>query len=241
MILGVVASLWCLNAVAVQAQDEPLQANGLVVSRAEIIISSQVAATISEMEFRKGQTFAQGDTLVAFDCAVLFAERDAQVERRVAADQAFETAQRLNRSGAVARGDLLLAESEAKIAAAELRAIDAQSRGCEIIAPFSGRVVETFAAKFENVGQAQELISIVDTEFLEIELIVPSNWLRWMKIGSQFRYSVFETDDVYTARVTALGATVDPVSRTIAVFAEFTDRPQSILPGMTGIAEFETE
>ncbi|MEL6694002.1 MAG: HlyD family efflux transporter periplasmic adaptor subunit [Pseudomonadota bacterium] len=234
----VTAVFWCVALVASDAQDADRQVSGLVVSRSEIMLSSQVAATIQDMPFRRGQAFAKGDTLVEFDCAVMLAERDAQLERRISADQRYETAQRLGRSGAVAKGDLLLAQSDAKIAAAELRAIEAQLRGCTIAAPFSGRVVDTFASRFENVRQAQELISIVDRENLEIELIVPSNWLRWLQPGSQFRYTIFENEEVYTAKVFAIGATVDPVSRTIAIFAKFTATPTDVLPGMTGVASF---
>ncbi|MEM8691991.1 MAG: HlyD family efflux transporter periplasmic adaptor subunit, partial [Pseudomonadota bacterium] len=158
--------------------------------------------------------FSGGEVLVRFDCAILEAQRDAQAERQIAADLNAASLERLNRSGAAGRTETLLAQSEAKVAAAEFRAINAQLKGCVITAPFKGRMVETFVSTFENVGETQELIEIVDDQNLEIELIVPSNWLQWLSAGTGFDFRVFETGDVRPAEITRIGAIVDPVSRT---------------------------
>ena len=238
---SMIAAVWLAMASPVAAQQGDLQADGLVASRAQIVISSQITAPILSMPVRAGHAFAKGDLLVEFDCAVLEAERDAQVERQAAADQNFATASRLGRSGAVAKGEVIVAESEAKIAAADLRAIQAQLRGCRIYAPFDGHVVETFASTFENVGQTQEVIEIVDSGGLEVELIVPSNWLKWMRVGTEFEFEVFETGEVHKAVVETIGAVVDPVSRTVEILASFSGTPKEVLPGMTGVASFRKQ
>lgn len=225
-----------LSAQIAMGQDQ--QADGLVVSKSQIVISSQVSAPITEMPVRNGQAFLAGEVLVRFDCAILEAQRDAQAERQIAADLNAASLERLNRSGAAGRTETLLAQSEAKVAAAEFRAINAQLKGCVITAPFKGRMVETFVSTFENVGETQELIEIVDDQNLEIELIVPSNWLQWLSAGTGFDFRVFETGDVRPAEITRIGAIVDPVSRTAKVFARFDDLPGGVLAGMTGTAMF---
>lgn len=232
-LIGVV--LTCAAPAAAQA----VRADGLIVSEQRITISSQLSARIDEMPFGDSQRFAAGDTLVAFDCARLDAERAAQAAREAGATERHAINSRLGRSGAIARGALVQSQSEAEIARAELRALDASLKDCRIEAPFAGRVVETFANRFENAAPSQELMTIVDDRNLEVELIVPSAWLGWVGVGTAFQFALNETGATHGAEVTALGAVVDPVSRTIRLSARFETTPDDILPGMSGTALFD--
>ena len=80
--------------------------------------------------------------------------------------------------------------------------------------------------------------SLDPTSELELDLIVPSNWLRWVNRGTTFIFSVDELGQEYKARVTRLGAKVDAVSQTIKLTGSFVVRPQSVLAGMSGTATF---
>lgn len=106
-------------------------------------------------------------------------------------------------------------------------------------APWSGRVVETKAHKHETVAPGQELLSIVDDSKLEIELIVPSKWLGWVTKETRFRLRVDETVNEYAAKVSQVGARVDPVSQTVRLTAVLEGKNKGLLVGMSGTAHFD--
>ena len=45
----------------------------------------------------------------------------------------------------------------------------------------------------ENVFPNDQLISLLDDSLLEIEIILPSKSLAWLKVGTPFEYAVDET------------------------------------------------
>ena len=67
---------------------------------------------------------------------------------------------------------------------------------------------------------------------------MPSKWLRWLKVGSPFRVLIDETGRRYNARVTIIGARVDPASQSVEVLGEFNEKPADLLAGMSGAARF---
>jgi len=115
----------------------------------------------------------------------------------------------------------------------------ARTKDCVIQAPYSGRVAELAVNAFETPGVNQPLMKIIGSDELELRLIVPSNWLSWLKIGESFSFQVDETGDEHQALVTQVGAEVDAVSRTVAITAKFESLPATVLPGMSGTALFD--
>ena len=109
---------------------------------------------------------------------------------------------------------------------------------CKITAPFSGRVVKTLVHPHESVNPYDEVMSVLNDKVFEIELILPSTALRWVKRDSAFKFFIDETQELYLAKVSEIGARVDPVSQTIRVFGKFKEKPQRVIAGMSGSARF---
>jgi multidrug efflux pump subunit AcrA (membrane-fusion protein) len=110
--------------------------------------------------------------------------------------------------------------------------------GCTVRAPFPGRVVKMIVNEHENVFPNDQLISLLDDSLLEIELILPSKSLAWLKVGTTFEYTVDETGLRYPATVQDIGANVDPASQTVKVKGLFRTQPDNVLAGMSGTASF---
>jgi multidrug efflux pump subunit AcrA (membrane-fusion protein) len=69
--------------------------------------------------------------------------------------------------------------------------------------------------------------------------LAPSKWLTWLKIGSTFKFRVDETSHEYPAKVSELGARVDPVSQTIRLTGLLNKQDAALLAGMSGSAHFD--
>ena len=87
----------------------------------------------------------------------------------------------------------------------------------------------------QQVGQpGQGLLDILDDSSLELEFLVPSHWLRWLKAGQPLKVTIDETRKTYPARFTRIGARVDPVSQSVKVAATIDGSPQELVAGMSG-------
>ena len=80
--------------------------------------------------------------------------------------------------------------------------------------------------------------SVLDDSSLEIELVLPSSTLSWLKRKSAFTFTVDETHREYPAKVKEIGANVDPASQTVKVVGSFGSLPADVLAGMSGTAQF---
>ena len=90
----------------------------------------------------------------------------------------------------------------------------------------------------ENVFPNDKLLSLLDDTSLEIELVLPSSSLAWLKRKSPFTFAVDETHQEYAAKVKEIGANVDSASQTIKVIGIFGKLPVDVLAGMSGTAQF---
>ena len=115
-----------------------------------------------------------------------------------------------------------------------------QLSACHVYAPYDGRIASKDIHEHEMSNPNRSLMSIVAVKNPQIELVVPSSWLTWLKKGVVFQFKIEETGLAYAGKIIRLGATVVTVSQTVKVYAEFTDPTKDILPGMSGTAKFMT-
>lgn len=228
------------SAAADQADAKGGKARGVVRAVREATLASGMVAQITAMPFSEGNAFKKGDLLVEFDCDRAQADlRAAQAALQVE-QKTVETNQELENFNSVGKFDVLIAQSKRNKAKAEVDALRAQIKQCKIYAPFNGRVIERAKHTYESVAVGEALMKIVDTTSLELDLIVPSKWLQWLKPGTPFTYAVDETGKSSDAMVDRLLPEVDPVSKTLKIIGRFkaTDNG-NIIPGMSGTATFK--
>lgn len=84
------------------------------------------------------------------------------------------------------------------------------------------------------VQPGQPLLEILDDSVLELEFIVPSKWMAWVKPGYAFQVRIDETGRSYPAKVQRVGARVDPVSQSIKLSATIDGRFPELVSGMSG-------
>lgn len=227
------------SAAETQPTESPasLVARGIVTAGADVVVSTELVAIISSLDFKPGDSFAVGDMLVRFDCARYAAERRAAAAALRTARLEVTSNEKLLRHKAVGEIEVEISRAKRDQRGAQLEALLVRERQCAIAAPFDGRVVERHVQLYEMSKPNGPLLRIVN-KTLEIDLIVPSLWSRWLQRGALFRFQVEETGAVLDARVVRISAVVDPVSRTLRVTGQFDDPGERVLPGMSGAATF---
>lgn len=225
-------------ALPVAGHAEALSARGVVKAVAEATISVDYAARIKKMPKREGQSFMAGDVLLVFDCKRYSAEVGAARATAHARELKMSNNRKLLQRGAIGANEVQISEAEFGQAQAEVAALQARTGSCDFKAPYDGLLVERLAHENESPAPNQPLIKIVDMTGLEVEAIVPSIWLRWMKPGQAFQFVIDETGASVAAEVERMGAVVDPVSQTIKAYGVLKQKNPSVLPGMSGTATF---
>ena len=160
--------------LAGSAHAEPLVARGVVRSEARLELRTDLDAVVTSAPFRGGARFAQGDTLVAFDCRRHRADlAAAKAERQAARIEALAKS-KLHKHGAVGRSELERAGALYRRAAARVKALDLRLASCTIPAPFAGRMVKVTAKVGERPRMGEPVVTVVDDRRLRVEIVAPS-------------------------------------------------------------------
>lgn len=218
--------------------DEAVPVRGVIRALDLAALSTDLQARVLTIGFREGQSFNKGDLLISFDCERYRAE--AQSSEAVAREMqlTLDSNKQLEKFSAVGKHDVEISRTRVDKADAEARSLKSRLQYCDIYAPYDGRVAELTINQFEQPQPNKPFLTIVGNSRLEIEIIVPSHWLNWVKPGAALTFQVDETQGSYDAKVMRIGATVDAVSQMVKVIAAFDAPVADVLPGMSGAAQF---
>ncbi len=222
------------TAYSAESADIRAQLNALHSS----ILSSEMAAKITQLNVQEGERFKQGDLLVAFNCA----EQQAQLKKAQAimqaAEKTYEVNSRLTKFNSMSPLELEMAAAEVAKAKADIALMGAVLQKCTITAPFSGRVAERLVQRYQYVKAGDPILDILDDSQLEVTVLVPSSWLTWLKPGYEFKVFLEETQHEYPVKVKMLGARIDAVSQSIKITGVIIGKFDNLLSGMSGRAIF---
>lgn len=202
-------------------------------------ITAELSEKILKLPFRDGQKFKKGDVLIKFDCGVQQAQYDKSKAQLGIAERNATTNEKLLKLGAAGRIEYENSLSEFQKVKAEVAELEVVLSRCITKAPFDGHVVEQRARIQQFVPAGQPILEIIDNSALELEFIVPSKWSQWLNESSQFNIHMDETDKDYPAKVTQVGARIDPISQTIKVRAAIQGDFLDLRPGMSGTVNID--
>jgi membrane fusion protein, multidrug efflux system len=200
-------------------------------------LAAEVGAKINRINVKEGERFKEGQTLISLDCDVQAAQLQRAKASLDAAEKLLTANKRLAELNSVGKLELETSQSEVTKTKADVTLIGTMLRKCQITAPFSGRVAEQKMREQQFVQAGQPILDILDDSQLELEFIVPSRWLVWLKTGTPFQVRIDETGASYPAKITRLGARIDPISQSIKVAAVIDGKFPVLIAGMSGRIE----
>ncbi|HEV7856993.1 MAG TPA: efflux RND transporter periplasmic adaptor subunit [Herminiimonas sp.] len=240
---GVLAGMIALVTPVLHAAP-PLPAVGSALDNREIraqlaprrytTLAAEVGAKINRLPFSEGAAFKQGQLLVQFDCVLQQAQLAKAQAALMAADAAWHGNQKLAELNSVGKVELDISKADELKAQAEVAANRALIGKCQIAAPFTGRIAEQKVREQQYVQAGQALLEIIDDSQLELEFIVPSRWLAWIRNGAAFQVNIDETGKTYPAKVQRIGARVDPISQSVKLTAVIDGHFGELIAGMSG-------
>lgn len=201
-------------------------------------INSPMSGQISDVSVKDGDAVKKGQTLIRFKCdeqKALMEQANARMNRQksllAASEELFKLDSASETEVEVHRAEYAEANAAHKLAKTHVQ-------NCTIKAPFSGHVSYLAVKDYYSAQEGEYLIEIVGQGNLEVEMIVPSNWMRWLKPDAEFNVSIDETSTSYPSKITRLGGRVDPITQTIKAYGIVQDNHPELLSGMSGYAIF---
>jgi RND family efflux transporter MFP subunit len=197
-------------------------------------IAAEIGAKIKIIPTAEGEAFSEGQLLISFDCSIQRAQLEKANAELDAAEQTLKANVLLASLNSVGQLELDLSRSAMGRAKAEVGGNLAVLAKCDVISPFSGRIAEQRVREQQYVQPGQALLDIIDDGALELEFLVPSRWLTWIKAGRAFKISIDETRKSYPAKFIRIGARVDPVNQSVKVAAAIEGSFPELIAGMSG-------
>jgi len=223
---------WLMLPVPVLAQE--MSARGLVKAKSRAVLASEIGAVVSQTPFRAGDPFQKGDVLIGFDCRLLKSQKDKVAAQAKAAKAQLANAIDLEKMRSIGKLEVTLAKAENDKARAELNIASLNVERCQIKAPYEGMVVQLLVNQYESIDLRRNLIEIVSSSELEVEVIAPANWLTKVNKGQKAQMQIDELNRSAAVEIIAISGAVDPVSQTVLIRGRIIEKPDGLLPGMSG-------
>lgn len=199
------------------------------------MLATEIGARIRRLPVAESGRFRSGQLLAAFDCSIQKAQLDRSRAEMEATEKVLSANEQLDKFNSIGKVDLETSRSAFVKAKADVAVADAAMKKCDIHAPYDGRIAELKVREQQYVQPGQPLMEIIDDSALELEFIVPSRWMSWLRPGVPFKVTIDETGRSYPARFTRIGAKVDPASMSVKVAGQIEGAHGDLVAGMSGV------
>jgi len=219
----------------------PPTVRGLLVPIRETVLSAEIPGLLKAVSVMDGQRVAQGEEIAALDCRTHQLQRDRHAAEIRRAEKTLSVQRQLSGLNSGSALDAATARARLDVARVDAALTANTIEHCVIAAPFGGRIEQVKVDAHQYVTDEQSIVAIYDNNALEVEVIVPSHWLAWLRPGSPFNLDVEEIHHTFPGTVTRLGARIDPASQSLKIVGTLSPAPlpeAGLLPGMSGQVRF---
>ncbi|UTW09954.1 efflux RND transporter periplasmic adaptor subunit [Pseudomonas benzenivorans] len=223
-----------LNSVAAESDLVEREIRAQLAPRRHTTLAAEIGAKVKQLPVQESGSFKAGQTLILLDCSLQQAQLSKAQAALNAAEKIWSANSRLTELNSIGQLELDTSEAEVHKSRAEVAGNQAVLRKCKVVAPYAGRVAEQKVREQQYVQPGQALLEIIDNSELELEFIVPSRWLAWIKPEHDFLVQIDETGRSYPAKVTRIAAKVDPVSQSIKLTGTIDGTFTELISGMSG-------
>ncbi len=217
-----------------------IEALGNVRANEQVLITSQYADIVDEVNFNDGQIVKKGDVLLRFN----HQEEQARV-KELEANLAESVAQ-LNRyqdllaKKATSKSQVDEQDAKTKAIAAQLLIARSKLNELTIHAPFDGALGFREISVGSYVKSGDVITSLDDLSAVKVDFAVPERFFTTIKIGQPINAkNTAYGDEIFTGVITSVDPRIDNVTRMVKVRAEIPNDAIKLRPGMLMTIEVE--
>lgn len=223
-----------------------IPANGILTAKNRMEIFAEVQGIFrnSARDFKSGQEYNRGETLLSIDAAEYYASVQAAKSDFLNLVTSLMPDLRLDYPEAFPKWQNYLNNFDLSKSLAPLPEISSPNvnyfitgKGVlsrfynvknleqrlgkyQITAPFNGILTEALVTKGTLIRQGQKLGEFIDPSVFELELSIEKSYSDLLKIGKEVTLSTNDSDSEYIGKVTRINGKIDQATQTIKVFVE---------------------
>lgn len=196
-----------------------IQVTGNTQARRSVELAAEVSGRVERLGVEKGDRVAAADTIVKIaDDEIRARLKEARAQAALARET-FERRRRLyEEESAISELSFLQARYDAEQAEGRVEALEARLEKTVVRAPFGGVVDARPVELGTMLAPGDPVATIVDLRPLEVTAGVPERYVADVSAGDSARVSLrFSGAETLPGRITYVGASVDPDTRTFPV------------------------
>ncbi len=211
-----------------------IEVSGTLYGKDDVTLTAGISGRLLFVA-QPGSKINKGDILVRMDTLPLELDKARQQEMLKRAKinlrlykQELSRLQELAKSSsaAISQVDEIknkhdLAQSDIALANLELKVIDDKLTRATIRAPFAGVISKRYKRAGREINRADELVTLLDINNLEVRLYIPVKYLKYIATGIELPLSAGDLSQPQTtlATVSAVIPSTDPRSQTVEIRA----------------------
>jgi RND family efflux transporter MFP subunit len=222
--------------------DHYVQTQGRVEAEDNIALSAKSSGVITAVYANEGQQVSKGQVLAQIDNAVIMRNIESLRTQLELAQTVFERQKNLWDQKIGTEVQFLQAKNNKENLERQLASLQEQNEMMKIKSPINGTVDEVIAKIGEAVQPGQPAVRVVNTSELKITANVSEAYVTEIKKGNKVLVHIPELKKDLVSKVTFVGRTIDPLSRTFAIEVALPSEA-NLRPNMTGVIKvvFHTE
>src|SRR6267142_1747263 len=193
---------------------------GTVLALRSITLRTELSGTVSQVALVSGRIVDSGAVLVALDVSVEQADLRGQQAQDALAQTSLARLERLRGAGGASEEEVDRARAERDIAQAQIARTEAIIAKKTIRAPFRARVgiADVHPGQYLNEGTQLSTLQGIDGA-VHVDFAVSQQVAMGLRAGTPVQVETTADSTPITARIVAVDARVDPVTRTTTVRA----------------------
>jgi RND family efflux transporter MFP subunit len=220
--------------VATRSFDHYVQTQGLVDAEDNVIVSPKTPGLTTQVYVQEGQAVKKGQVLAQLDNAMILRNIEGLRSQVDLANSVFQRQQNLWNQKIGTEVQYLQAKANKENLEKQLASLEEQNDMTRIKAPISGTVDEVHAKEGEMASPQMPAFRVVNTSNLKLTAKVSEAYVTNIKKGNKTIVTIPELSKAVEARVTFVGRTIDPLSRTFNVEVKLPSY-EDLRPNMTGV------
>jgi membrane fusion protein (multidrug efflux system) len=214
--------------------DHYVQTQGSVDAEDNILVSAKSAGVVTAVYVKEGQQVSKGQVLAQIDNSVIARNIEAQKSQLELAVSIFNRQKNLWDQKIGTEVQYLQAKTNKESLEKQIESLNEQNDMTRIKAPIGGTVDEVVVKIGENIAPGMPAVRVVNTSNLKLVANISEAYVTQIKKGNTAIIDIPELKKQITAKVTFVGKTIDPLSRTFSVEVKLPSNGD-LRPNMTGI------
>jgi membrane fusion protein (multidrug efflux system) len=204
---------------------------GSLLPNEEVIVRSEVAGRVVEINFEEGAEVKKGQLLVKLNSDDLEAEHQRLKLELDLAETELGRREELFKIDGISQEELDIARNRVAIIKADIALNKSRLDKTNILAPFSGQIGLRSISLGSYLSPETSVAQLRQTDKLKLEFSVPEIYSTAMKKGLQVHFTVSGYQREFEGVVYAVEPGVDISTRSLKVRAEVPNKSKRLLPG----------